>query len=306
MKPFRTAMIAASLLAAASCSAVHPASPHATATAPESTAAPFTGVYEGNSASSFGLVRSFGAAASVRPSVVLSYSGWWVPFSTALAGEEHAYGATPLIQMNPQGIKLAALTAGKYDAYLRSYAASVKAFGHPVILGFGHEMNGTWYSWGKGRTSPAVFVAAWRHVVSVFRSAGALNVTWLWAVNSTNATRGSLRAWWPGGSWVGYVGIDGYYYQASDTFSSVFGRTVTQVREFTKAPVLISETAVGTTPDREAQIRGLFAGVKADRLLGLVWFDENQAKPPYHQRWRLESDPAALRAYAAAAAGLAR
>ena len=44
-------------------------------------------------------------------------------------------------------------------------------------------MNGTWYSWGYRHTSPAVFVAAWRHIVTVFRAAGARNVTWLWTIN---------------------------------------------------------------------------------------------------------------------------
>ena len=44
-------------------------------------------------------------------------------------------------------------------------------------------MNGTWYSWGYQHTSPAAFVAAWRHIVTVFRAVGAWNVTWLWTVN---------------------------------------------------------------------------------------------------------------------------
>ena len=72
----------------------------------------------------------------------------------------------------------------------------------PVILSFGAEMNGSWYSWGSGHTRPNVFVAAWRHVVSVFRQAGAHNVRWLWTVNSTNATAAPLKRWWPGNSYV--------------------------------------------------------------------------------------------------------
>jgi hypothetical protein len=268
--------------------------------------APFTGVYEGNGSAALPLTRDFGAATGTRPAIALSYIGWWVPFDAGLARRELAPGLTPLIQMDPQGVSLAAIAAGKYDAYLRSYADSVRAFGHPVMLGFGHEMNGTWYGWGKGRTSPAVFIAAWRHVVSVFRAAGASNVTWLWDVNATNAARGSLLAWWPGADWVNFVGVDGYFYWRSDTFASVFGGTIAQVRQFTPLPILIAETAVGPGADRAKQIRDLFAGVEADHLLGLVWFDQNQSDPPYHQRWRLESDPAALRAYAAAASGMAR
>ena len=52
-----------------------------------------------------------------------------------------------------------------------------------MVLSFGHEMNGNWYSWGNQHTSAKAFVAAWRHIVTVFRAAGAENVIWLWTVN---------------------------------------------------------------------------------------------------------------------------
>ena len=68
-----------------------------------------------------------------------------------------------LVQLQPNGVTLASIAAGGSDAYPRAYADDVVAFGHPVILSFGHEMNGTWYSWGDGHGSPATFVAAWPH-----------------------------------------------------------------------------------------------------------------------------------------------
>ena len=54
------------------------------------------------------------------------------------------------------------IAAGGYDSYLRSFANSVRDFGHPVVIGFGHEMNAPWYSWGYGSVPPSTFVAAWR------------------------------------------------------------------------------------------------------------------------------------------------
>jgi len=63
------------------------------------------------------------------------------------------------------------------DGYLRSYARHVRAFRYPVIIGFGHEMNGFWYPWGFGHVRPRTWIAAWRHVVTVFRRQGADNVT---------------------------------------------------------------------------------------------------------------------------------
>ena len=60
----------------------------------------------------------------------------------------------------------------------------MRAYRRPVILSFGHEMNGYWYTWGNTHTSPADFVDAWRHIVTLFRAEGAENVTWLWTINA--------------------------------------------------------------------------------------------------------------------------
>jgi hypothetical protein len=145
-----------------------------------------------------------------------------------------------------------------------------------------------------------VFIAAWRHIVDVFRQEGAGNVTWLWTVNALNAAGAPLRQWWPGASYVTWVGIDGYYYTSSDTYQDVFGRTITEVRAFTSDPVLISEVATGPGTAAASQVTGLFAGMRADKVLGAIWFDEAQDKGEYHQDWNLEADPAALAAYKAA------
>ena len=145
------------------------------------------------------------------------YSPWDDPFSTSFAQAAWDHDAYVLVQLEPKGVTLASIAAGGSDAYLRSYADAVVAFGHPVILSFGHEMNGTWYSWGYGHASPATFVAAWRHVVRVFRAAGAANVTWLWTVNSIAGASSSLSQWWPGAAWVDWTGVDGYYFRATDT-----------------------------------------------------------------------------------------
>ena len=144
-------------------------------------------------------------------------------------------------------------------------------------------------------------MAAWRHVVRLFR-AGAANVTWLWTVNSVKGASSALSQWWPGEAWVNWTGIDGYYFRAADTFGSLFGSTITDIRAFSSAPLLIAETAVGTTTDRESQIDALFSGVRAERLSGVVWFDAAQHADLYHQDWRLENDPSALAAFTTAVA----
>lgn len=64
------------------------------------------------------------------------------PFSTSFAQAAWDHDAYVLVQLEPEDVPLASIAAGGSDAYLCSYADAVVAFGHPVILSFGHEMNG--------------------------------------------------------------------------------------------------------------------------------------------------------------------
>jgi hypothetical protein len=269
------------------------------------------GVYEVGFPHQPGLLGSFRAAAGVSPRLAEYYSGWNERFSTSFATAARASGAVPVVQLQPSGIRLAAITGGRWDGYLRRFATAVKAFGHPVILSFGHEMNGGWYSWGSGHETPQAFVAAWRHTVTMFRQAGAANVTWLWAVNSiieagrdTSAGSGTgLGQWWPGSQWADVVGIDGYYYRPADTFESVFGLTLAEIRRFSAAPVIISEVGIGPNPSRDDQLTTLFAEARAVGIGAIIWFDVAQHAGRYHQDWRLEGDKRALAVFAAGALG---
>jgi mannan endo-1,4-beta-mannosidase len=150
----------------------------------------------------------------------------------------------------------------------------------------------------------STFVAAWRHMVTLFRDQGAENVTWLWTLQADEYGTGPIASWWPGAKYVTWVGIDGYYFRPSDTFASVFGKTIAQVRMFTGQPVLLSETAVGPEAGQAAKIPGLFAGMRQYGTLGLVWFDITQDNGIYHQDWHIEDNPPAETAFRRGASDL--
>ena len=257
----------------------------------------YLGVYAAGVPASYGGVTAFTHDTGVSPDVVTYYSGWFESFQKSFATTAANDGAVPLVQIDPTGVSVAAIAAGRYDAYLFSYAEAVRAYRHPVILSFGHEMNGTWYSWGYRHTSPADFVAAWRHIVTTFRVLGARNVTWLWTVNIINDTQhGKIprpAPWWPGSSYVTWVGIDGYYLKPSWKFAPLFGPTIAAVRTLTRAPILIGETSAAPAAGQPAKIADLFAGIRAYGLLGFVWFDTANS---INQDFRI-SGPAAIAAF---------
>ena len=242
----------------------------------------------------------FQQAIGVQPDIVEHYARPGTAFSVRFAG-----GAIPLIQLMPYDVSLASIANGEEDDWLRSYARAVAGYQRPVILGFAPEMNGSWYTWGDTHVSPTEYIAAWRHVVAVFRGRGALNVTWMWTVSVAVIASGSspsngvgpVTPWWPGAAWVDWAGVDGYFYRSPESFGTVFGNTLSQIRALTPKPVLISETAVAPAAGKAAKIPGLFAGAYAAGVAGLVWFDL-----PGNRDWRLDEDQAALAAFRAAVA----
>ena len=115
----------------------------------------YLGVFAKGLPNSYRGVTAFTNATGASPDVVMYYSGWYVPFPEKFATTAANNGAVPLVQMDPDYVSLAGIASGRSDAYLTSYAEQVRAYGHPVILSFGHEMNGSWFSWGYKKTSPA-------------------------------------------------------------------------------------------------------------------------------------------------------
>ncbi|MBV9204129.1 MAG: hypothetical protein JO037_01710 [Actinobacteria bacterium] len=252
--------------------------------------ASYLGTFEPGAPPDYGVVASFGQTAGRQPNLVGYYSGWAQPFNMPFAETILRHGIIPFVQIDPTAASIKQISNGTYDNYLRSYADSVRNFGHAVVLGFGHEMNAPWYPWGYTHVPAATFVAAWQHIVTLFRQQGAENVTWLWTLEADEPGTGPISSWWPGTQYVTWVGIDGYYYRSTDTFASVFGKTIIQLRTFTDKPVLLSETAVGPDAGQFAKIQDLFHGMAAYKTLGIVWFDKDQHDGIFHQDWRLEDN----------------
>ena len=260
----------------------------------------YLGVFEPDAPGSYAGINQLAHAIDRQPNLVSYYSHWLESFQAGFATSAAKHGALTLVQIAPKDTSLVSISEGRYDAYLRSYASAVKAFGGQVVLSFGHEMNGTWYTWGYKHTSPAVFIRAWRHVVTVFRRQGVRNATWLWTVNIIGKPNliPSPNRWWPGKSYVNWVGIDGYYWNSSSSFTSVFGPTIADVRELTADPILIAETGAQPSVGQPAKIADLFTGISRFGLLGFIYFNDDvnsAAIPGEALKWRLSS-PAALAA----------
>jgi hypothetical protein len=208
----------------------------------------------------------------------------------------------PIIVLQDTTNSPAQIASGVDDKALQSYALVLSTMQTPVGIVFDHEFNGPWSSWGYTHATPAEFVAAWQHIVTLFRDNGATNVTWIWNPNVTSRwTDPDLQAWYPGDAYVNWVGFDGYFYLTTDTYDSVFSATISQVRAFTKRPLIIIETGANPVSGRPRAIANLFQGAaKTPGLIGLIYFDYN--KTTVHD-WYINNDPPALSAFKSGASG---
>jgi Glycosyl hydrolase family 26 len=236
------------------------------------------------------------------PAIVLSYKRWGVkPFYRPELRQIDRRGALPMVSWEPwnsagAGIPLRQIARGRYDGYVRRSAREARAWGRPVMLRFAHEMNGSWDPWGRGAPGGGErnFRAAWKHLVTIFREAGADNVLWVWCPNVNNGKLPFMQ-FYPGDEWVDWVGLDGFNWGGSigwRSFSETFAGSYEQLAARTSKPILIAETGSGEEDgDKAAWVRSALLRELANFELvrAVVWFNSVDRSD-----FRIASSPAAL------------
>lgn len=244
----------------------------------------------------------FDLAIHHRASLRVIFMPMNTPYFPSIIERNERLGAQTVLELKPVHLTMARIAAGSDDAWLRKWLGPhIAAFGKPITLSFGPEMNGQWYSYGTHAATPAQYVRAYRHVHQVLAAtAGGRLISWMWQPSAIHFSTSSPAPYWPGWRYVNVIALDGYYNKPGDTFSVIFGRTIAIMRSITHRPVIIGEVGVGpATRHMAADIRDLFAGMKRYRVIGLVYFNIDQHAGIYHQAWRLQDHPLALRAFIA-------
>lgn len=196
-------------------------------------------------------------------------------------------GITPMLTIEPwhsglgaskqADFTLAATIAGKWDAQYKKMAAAVRAYSKPVMIRYAHEMNGDWYPWGLvGSNTPAGYIQAWRHVVTLFRQAGAVNALWVWAPNiRRGADQRDVGTWWPGDAYVDLVGLTGYGVD-EESPEDTYAGTLPELAELTSKPVVLTETGAKPGTEKTAWIAA-FGQWLADHpsIIGFLWTERS-------------------------------
>ncbi|HUZ83823.1 MAG TPA: glycosyl hydrolase [Gaiellales bacterium] len=261
------------------------------------------GVYVGSN-DRLSHLRRYSRMVGRQPVIISTYRPWRLPpFPRSALAPIWRSGAVPLVTWEPwtyrgKPFALRRIAAGSYDTYVRAAARAAAAWGHPIMLRFAQEMNGNWYPWGRGHVSAGVYKAAWRHLVRVFRVAGASNVSWVWTPIVNNGGRYPFAGFYPGDRWVDWVGLDGYNWGNRESwqwFGEVFESSYRTLAHISSRPMIIAETGSSEFGGSKARWVRRALGRELPRLgriRALVWFD----RPFNGLDVRVNSSAAALRA----------
>jgi hypothetical protein len=277
----------------------------------------FLGVQTSTGPYDFAPLDAFADATGYRPPVMQFTQGWADDnFHAENFDRVAAKGMLPIVAWEPWDYKvtgaarhngdqpkyrLARITAGDFDDYIRSWADGIAELGYPVGIRFAHEMNGFWYPWCESANGnrPGDYVKAYRHVHDIFTEAGAENVTWIWSPNVTYPGAQPLKRLYPGDKYVDWVGLSGYYGTAGRTqylsFDTIFASTFKLLSDFTKRPIVITETGASDTNGQQATwIRQMFQQLpKHPEVIGVIWFEVDKEVD-----WRIADRPASAQAFA--------
>lgn len=275
-------------------------------------------------------VGGFESSIGRRLSIIQTFTGWEtssgapVPFPTAFAAYVEGIGATPMITWQPEqavtatqapggtladqpAFSLAQLSSGRYDAYIRTWAGAARSFGRPVYVRMMHEMNDRTYPWSigvNGNVGSDDYVAAWRHIVDVFRAVGATNVQFVWCVGAKPATP-DPAAYFPGDGYASWIALDGYNRGTPwQSFTSIMGPAYADITAISALPVMIAETGSVDRPgDPTAKADWITSALDSEipqslpRVRAVLYFDA----PGRGFSYALSSSTQALHAFAAVA-----
>ena len=186
--------------------------------------------------------------------------------------------------------RLTKVTAGRYDKSLKALAKRLRTVRRGAVLRPMPEPNTPWYAWSGtvNGNKPADYVAAFKRVRKVVRSAAKGKVKLLWspyARSVPETPENALAAYFPGAAQVDLVGVDAYNFgNAGDlTWSApadLFAEAYAAVQALAAKPFWIAETgSVSTGGDSAAWVAALGAlPAQMPKLAAVVWFDAKQAE----------------------------
>lgn len=221
------------------------------------------------------------------------------------------YQKEPIYTLNNIGL-------GKFDGELRSWARDARAFGSPVLIEYGTEINqwnypwnGYWNGYQKGQD---LFRNAYRHIIDVMLEEGASNLIWIYHINAVSQPSeewNNITSYYPGDDYCDLVAISLFgTTKPFETGTKPFKNNLDEIMKTLQAegiqkPVLlITGTDVRNRFEDPADfVTDLFSSLSGPDLpdvRGLIWLNaawKNDNNPLHDTTMRLQDNPSVTTAF---------
>jgi Carbohydrate family 9 binding domain-like/Glycosyl hydrolase family 26 len=265
----------------------------------------YFGLFREGAPRNMNYIKNFERQYGKKPAMVMWYQDWAQNFPWEPAMNVIKYGAVPHIVWEPwywsdhSKVQLKDIIDGKWDNYIKTWASEIKNFRHPVFIRFAHEYNIEGYPWGvvNNEKDPEIYIKAYRHVVDIFKKEKVENVKWVWCFMNYSHPDESWNDWvaaYPGDKYVDWVGIDGYNWGTTQSWSDwqafkyLFRDQVKRSKKlWPDKPIMVAEFASAEKGGDKAEwikeIPGYLKSSMRDIDL-IVWFDLKKETD-----WRINS-----------------
>ncbi len=144
-----------------------------------------------------------------------------------------------------------------------------------------------WYPWSVSKIGKQKYTALYRYLKDKFDALGAMNTEWIFSINYENVPldkNNNYLDYYPGDNYVDYVGIDGYNWGGTKSwsrwmsFDEIFSACYREITRKIKKPVLITEfSSTSSGGDKAAWITDAFKAIKKMKdVKGFVLFNQNK------------------------------
>jgi len=232
-----------------------------------------------------------------------------------------SHGWMPMLNVNPYFFSqctannltlYAAIAKGNCDDFLHLAGKNLHKINKPFYLLFAWEMNNKQNAWSVPTTGSTAqdFIAAWRHIHTIFVEEKATSVVWVFDPNIPDDPTVPYPIIYPGDKYVDWIGLDGYNWGTTQSWSSwvsfagVFTSSYTKLITIAKhKPMIIAE--VNTTDqggDKSAWYRDMLTKqlpYNFTNIAAIVFFNEDRTTQE-HVNWKIDTSPATLKAFTTA------
>jgi hypothetical protein len=229
-------------------------------------------------------VTQFEKAAGRELDIVQTYHPWDDEFPDAT--DKWAVDNGRMLLLSWAGTDTRIIQSGRYDNLIRQRARAVKALGKPIFLRWRWEMDRP--NLQASIWTPQDFIAAWRHIRTIFAQEKATNVSWVWCPTAAGFSDSDRAApYYPGDSDVDWVCADVYTGQKLDTFEEAAAGFLAWAKGHPTKPIMIGEWATSDLfPGGQSAWLDQAQKTAQDNpsIKALVYFDSNdKSKGPRAQ-----------------------